>query len=48
MRPFSLIFLARHSSSFVVSLLNNQIDEIVVVASHLFHEALLLVFDAIS
>jgi len=46
-KSFSLDFLARHLLSFVVSLLNNRIDEVVVVASHSSYEALLLVFDAI-
>ncbi len=47
MEPFPPGSLARHSSSFVVLLLNNSIGEVVVVASHSSHEALLLVFDAI-
>ncbi len=48
MGPFSLSSLARHSSSFVVSLLDNQVDEVVVAASHSPYEALLLVFDVVS
>jgi len=46
-KSFPLDFLARYSLSFVVFFLSNQVDEVVVVASHLSYEALLLIFDVV-
>jgi len=43
-RLFSSNSSTRRSSSFVVFLSSNQVDEVAIVASHSLHEALLLTF----
>ncbi len=45
---FSSDFLVCYLLLFVVSLSDSQIDKVVVAVSHLFYEALFLVFDAVS